>query len=86
MPKNSPNLDYITAIETACRKLKNLNAEELRELRVDINGLLRKLHECRLSVNKEESKALVELKRDKDRIILNADKGVAMVVLEKRNI
>ena len=28
--------------------------------------------------------ALVELKRDKDRIILTADKGVAMVVLDRK--
>ena len=27
-PQNTPNLDYITAIETACQKLNNQDAEE----------------------------------------------------------
>ena len=39
LPNNIPNLDYITAIETLCYKLKE---EEVAELRADINGILRK--------------------------------------------
>ena len=38
----------------------------------------------RPNLNKEESRALAELKRDKDMIILTADKGVAMVALDKK--
>ena len=75
-----PNLDYITAIETACQKLSNQDAEELR---VDINGLL--THAPKPNLTKEEIKALGELKRDNDRTILTADKGVAMVVLDKKD-
>ena len=75
-PKNAPNLEYITAIEIACQKLNNQDAEELR---ADINGLLKKLHGPRPNLTKEECKALVELKRDKERVILTVDKGVAMV-------
>ena len=37
------------------------------------------------NLNKAEIKALSELKRDKDRIILTTDKGVAMVVLDGEN-
>ena len=36
------------------------------------------------NLSKEESKALVELKKDKDRIISTTDKGVAMVVLDRK--
>ena len=50
-PENSPNLDYITAIETACQKLNNQDAEELR---ADINGLLRKSHAPRPNLKKRE--------------------------------
>ena len=82
MLKNPPNLDYITAIETACKKLYIQDADELR---ADINGLLKKLHAPRPNLTKE-TKALAELKRDKDRVILTADKGVAMVILEKKKI
>ena len=80
--KNPSNLDYITGIETACQKLNNQNAEELR---TNINGLPRKSYAPRPNLNKEENKALVELKKDKNRIILTADKGVALVVLDKKD-
>ena len=40
-PKNSLNLEYITAIEAACTKLSQQNAEELR---ADINLVLRASH------------------------------------------
>ena len=59
-PKISPNLQYITAIKTACQKLNNQNADELR---AGINGLPRKLHAPRPNLNKEESKALMEFKK-----------------------
>ena len=81
-PKNPPNLDYITTIDTACQKL---NIQDAEELRADINGLLRKSHSPRPNLNKEVSKALVELKRDKDMVIITADKEVSMVVLEKKD-
>ena len=54
-------------------------------MRAGINGLLRKLHAPRPYITKEENKALAESKRDKARVILNVDKGVAMVVLDKKD-
>ena len=56
----------------------------MEELRADIKGLLRKTQAPKCNLIKEERKALVELKRDKDRLILTADKGVAMVVLDRK--
>ena len=40
-PKQPPNLEYITAIEAACTKLSQQDAEELR---TDINRVLRSSH------------------------------------------
>ena len=40
-PRHLPNLEYITAIEAACTKLSQQNAEELR---ADINQVLRASH------------------------------------------
>ena len=57
----------------------------MEELRADINGLLRGGQEPKPNLNKAEVKALAELKRDKDGIVLTVDKGVAMVVLDKEN-
>ena len=35
------------------------------------------------NLNKEETKGLPELRKDKDRLVLTADNGVAMVVIDK---
>ena len=81
-PSNIPNLDYITAIETVCSKLKE---EDAAELRGEINGILKKGKIPKPNLDKDERTALHQLRQDKDRIILTADKGVAMVVLDKED-
>ena len=55
-----------------------------RNLGADINGLLRRAQTPKPNLIIEERKALTELKRDKDRMVLTADKGVAMVVLDRQ--
>ena len=81
-PANVPNLDYITAIETMCSKLKE---EDAAELRGEINVVLTKGKVPKPNLNKEERIALNQLRKDKDRIILTADKGVVMVVLDRED-
>ena len=81
-PNNIPNLDYITSIETGCSKLKE---EDVAELRGEINGILKKGRIPKPNLDKDEREALQQLRKDKDRIILTADKGVAMVVLDKED-
>ena len=75
-------MDYITAIETVCSKLKEDNAAERRG---EINGLLKKGKIPKPNLNKEERTALTQLRKDKDRVILMEDKGVALVVLDKED-
>ena len=81
-PDNVPNLDYITATEAMCSKLKE---EDVAQLRGEINAVLRKGKAPKHNLNKEERIALNQLREDKDRIILTADKGVAMVVLDRED-
>ena len=81
-PNNIPNLDYITAIETVCSKLKE---EDVAELRGEINGILKKGKIPKPNLDKEERIALNQLRKDKDRVILTVDKGVTMVVLDKED-
>ena len=69
-------------METMCSKLKE---EDAAELRGDINAILRKGKAPKPNLNKEERIALAQLRKDKDRVILTADKGVAMVVLDKED-
>ena len=81
-PRQPPNLEYITAIEAACTKLSQQDAEELR---ADVNRVLRSSHPPKPNLTKAQNIALRELKRDRDHIVLTADKGVAMVVMDKQD-
>ena len=81
-PRQPPNLEYITAIEAACTKLSQQDAEELR---ANINRVLRSCHPPKPNLTKAQNAALRELKGDRDRIVLTADKGVAMVVMDKQD-
>ena len=80
-PNNLPDVDFITGIELVCYKLSE---QDSKELRAETNCLLRKATAHRANITREEKKALRELKDDKDRILLTVDKGVAMVVLDKK--
>ena len=82
IPRQPPNLEYITAIEAACTKLSQQDAEELR---ADINRVLRSSHPPKPNLTKAQNIALRELKRDRDHIVLTADKGVAMVVMDRQD-
>ena len=79
-PKYIPNVDYFTAVESMCSKLKE---EDPMELRSNINSLLRKAHVPKPNLTKQERVGLAKLKKDKDRVIFTADKGVAMVFMDK---
>ena len=79
-PKHPPYGDYIVAIEKACSSMEPNSAEELR---AEITGALKHTHPTRSNINGEEVQALVELKRDSSKVILTADKGVALVIMDK---
>ena len=79
-PKHPPYGDYIVAIEKACSTMEHNRAEELR---TEIRGALRKTHSTRCNINREEVQALVELKRDSSKVIIPADKGVTLVIMDK---
>ena len=79
--RHPPNLEYITAIEAACTKLSQQDAEELR---AEINRVLTSSHP-QPNLTKAQSQAIRELKRDRDHIVLTADKGVAMVIMDRQD-
>ena len=62
-------------------KLEPHNAEELRAA---IKGALRNSQEPTSNITKQEIQALAELKKDQERVILKADKGVAIVIMDKK--
>ena len=81
-PKHPPNLEYITAIKAACTKLCQQDAEELR---ADINWVLRASQPPKPNLTKAQNLAIRELKKDRDCIVLTADKGVAMVIMDRQD-
>ena len=80
-PPNQPILEYITSIELVC---ESFNTNEAEELRADILRALRHSHPPRPNLRKEEWKALKQLNIDKDHMVLTADKGVALVVMDRQ--
>ena len=53
------------------------------ELWGEIKAVLKKIHPPKFNITREERKAIEELRRDKTRMILTADKGVSMVVMDR---
>ena len=70
------------AVEHAYSKL---NQGEAEELGVEVKNVLKEVQLPRTNINKEEMKAMKELKEDDTRMILTADKVVALVVMDKDN-
>ena len=71
---------YISQIERVCQQLNQGKAEELRG---ETKAILKNIRPPRPNISKREEKAIQELRKDQEKIILTTDKGVAMVVLDK---
>ena len=68
-------------MELVCHKLSEQNAQELK---AENNCLLRRAKPPKPNIIKEEHKALKELRQDKESLVLTADQGVAMVVIDRK--
>ena len=79
-PTNPPNGELISGIGSVCHKLLEQDAQELR---AETNCLLRRAKPPKPNITKED-KALKELRQDKERMVLTVDKGVAMVVRDRK--
>ena len=78
VPRSPPITEYIAVVEQACSKLQ---LGEVEELRGEVKSIIKR--SCNPPNNtREERKALKELKEDKSRMILTADKGVSLVVID----
>ena len=75
----TPYGEYITAVEQACLKLEPHSAEKLR---AEMRGAWRHSQNPQRNITKKVQ-ALAELKKDQSRAILTADKGVAIVVMDR---
>ena len=71
---------YVAAVEKVCQQLKQGDVEGLQG---KVKIILKKAQPPKSNISKEEAKALKELKNDKTRMILTADKGVSKVVMDR---
>ena len=56
---------------------------EAEELRAEVKAVIKKIHPPKTNITKEEQKAMNELRKDNNRVILTADKGTCLVVMDK---
>ena len=80
VPKQPPFCKCIVATEKACQQLMQGKAEELRG---EIKSILKKKPNTKPNISKEEYQALKQIKNDNTRMVLTADKGVSMVVMDR---
>ena len=78
VPREPPIAQYIAVVENACTRLEEGKVEDFR---VQVKSVIQKIKPPRPNLLRGERKALGELKRDESRMVLTADKGVALVVL-----
>ena len=76
-----PTGEYIAQIERICQKMKQ---GEVEELRGQIKQILKNPTPPKPNISKEEAWAIKELRKDQEKVILTTDKGVSMVVMEKK--
>ena len=67
-------------VEQTCQNLAQGEAEELRAV---VKAVIKKCQPPKTNITKEEQKALRELKKDSNRIILTADKGTCLIVMDR---
>ena len=79
-PKKHPLGEYISNIERVCQSLDTNTTEELRS---EVNRVLRQPHQLKPNLKKEEIVAMKQLKTDRNCMVLTADKGVTLVVMDR---
>ena len=81
-PQSIPVEEIVTSTELACR---NLDAETAASLRSEVARSVKRRKTLKPNVPKEEIRALQDLKKDRDIMVLPADKGKATVILDKKD-
>ena len=81
VPRKPPTREYIAATEKVCQQLTQGKAEELRG---EIKSLLKRDHKIKANIPRDEHQVLRKIKRDNTRMVITTDKGVSMVVMDRK--
>ena len=82
VPREPPTCEYIAVTEKVCQQLMQGKTEDLKG---EIKSLLKKNYKIKPNIPKDEYQALKEMKKDNTRMVLTADKGVSMVVVDRED-
>ena len=83
VPRSLPVTEYVAVIEHACSKLPQ---GEAKELRGEVKTITEETYNHQPNITREKRKAITELKKEPSRMILTADKGVSLVVMDTEEI
>ena len=78
-PRTIPFKDIISGVEGA---IKSLQVEDADEIRGEVSHALKRSRQPKTNLSAAESRALYNLRKDNDIVILPADKGNASVVMD----
>ena len=83
-PKYPPIEAFITVAEQTSSRLP---AQEADEFRSEVNKILKQQqhHNNQCNLNSSQYRTLTQLKHDNSKVVLTADKGVAMVIMDQED-
>ena len=87
-PATIPLKEYISTATVAALQAGELNGVDCSGLYHDVNRILNTYsnNPIHTNITKSEHLALENIRKDKDHIIVTADNGVALVVMDKTTI
>ena len=84
LPNTKRNIPkFVATLENSIYQLNNVSEEEKSIIRYQVCGAIRSSDDSNCQLNKDEQAALKSLKNNEDIVIAPADKGCAVVIMDK---
>ena len=80
-PRKIPTAEIVAAVEES---ISQLNDDRRHLVRAEVSSILRRAKPPPKNIQKDVFNALIALKKDPDRLVLSADKGNCVVVMDKQ--
>ena len=80
-PSKIPTAEIVAAVEEG---ISRLNVDQKHLIRAEVSSILRHAKPPPKNISNDVFKALLALKKDPDRLVLSADKGNCVVVMDKQ--
>ena len=80
-PRKIPTAEIVAAVEES---ISQLNNDRRHLVRAEVSSILRRAKPPPKNIQKDAFNVLIALKKDPDRLVLSADKGNCVVVMDKQ--